>query len=505
MPLPNPISGERKGEFISRCMGDGVMLAEFPDQPQRAAVCNQRWFSMISDNIQSIKALASFKRYEKWQGEDYLILPAILLTEGVYNDLYYSPEQLAKYPGAWNGRPIPLYHPEADGSPVSCNSPTILPNSVGFVFNTVYEDGKLKAELWLNKTKLRQFDPNTLRDLETGKPVEISTGLWSDEIGNPGSWNNKSYQASVSDIKPDHVALLPGATGACSWQDGCGVPRLNQAQEGGTMSVNQEPEPTNVQDPVVNQESVDPVVNQEPVVPVVNQEPTDPAPVSVQAEPKKSVWERLREWFKVNEVECEDQQRLMQALEAIENNNVLTTNGGNDMSVKDLVNVLIEDKDTDYDEEDREWLEALSEARLKKMGKKVVPKTNEPEPVEEPVTNVASGPEPEPKVNGPKALTMEELLSSQEFAKAMVTTVKTLMGQEKKSELAQQVKKIKGLALTDEEIKGMSETTLEKLIKANSTANYAGRGADTGRTVEREVAPEPPSILTAKIDKEVKQ
>jgi copper chaperone CopZ len=27
---------------------------------------------------------------------------------------------------------------------------------------------------------------------------------------------------------PDHLALLPNSVGACSWQDGCGIPRVNQ-------------------------------------------------------------------------------------------------------------------------------------------------------------------------------------------------------------------------------------------------------------------------------------
>jgi len=39
MPLPKPRSDESEDSFISRCMGNDTMVADFPDQAQRAAVC----------------------------------------------------------------------------------------------------------------------------------------------------------------------------------------------------------------------------------------------------------------------------------------------------------------------------------------------------------------------------------------------------------------------------------------------------------------------------------
>lgn len=39
MPIPRPEKGEKDQHFISRCMGDSVMLKEYPDQKQRAGVC----------------------------------------------------------------------------------------------------------------------------------------------------------------------------------------------------------------------------------------------------------------------------------------------------------------------------------------------------------------------------------------------------------------------------------------------------------------------------------
>lgn len=39
MPIPKPRKKETESEFVSRCMGDGMMVKEYKDQKQRAAIC----------------------------------------------------------------------------------------------------------------------------------------------------------------------------------------------------------------------------------------------------------------------------------------------------------------------------------------------------------------------------------------------------------------------------------------------------------------------------------
>lgn len=39
MPIPKPEAGESQDDFINRCMGDQVMVDDFPDESQRYAVC----------------------------------------------------------------------------------------------------------------------------------------------------------------------------------------------------------------------------------------------------------------------------------------------------------------------------------------------------------------------------------------------------------------------------------------------------------------------------------
>jgi len=43
MPLPEPNDDESKDEFMERCMGDDLMVDEYPDNKQRYAVCNSIW------------------------------------------------------------------------------------------------------------------------------------------------------------------------------------------------------------------------------------------------------------------------------------------------------------------------------------------------------------------------------------------------------------------------------------------------------------------------------
>jgi len=43
MPLPTPREGERRGNFLSRCMHDHVASTEFADVEQRLAVCITQW------------------------------------------------------------------------------------------------------------------------------------------------------------------------------------------------------------------------------------------------------------------------------------------------------------------------------------------------------------------------------------------------------------------------------------------------------------------------------
>jgi len=52
MPIPKPIANEKEQEFVSRCMGDAVMVKEYPEQEQRSAICYNQWREKLAEIIE---------------------------------------------------------------------------------------------------------------------------------------------------------------------------------------------------------------------------------------------------------------------------------------------------------------------------------------------------------------------------------------------------------------------------------------------------------------------
>lgn len=251
MPLPRPRPNESKDAFLSRCMDSEAMKREFSDQSQRYAVCNQRWESRETTNevvvnrckmegggeitlLQSSLSLTNTAR-RQWLGQEYIVAPVVLMVEGVHcgsaGCAYYPAEELARFPEAWNSRPLPVFHPQrqADGAYISCNHPEVIERQcVGQLFNTRYEHPRLRGELWINVARCREIAPEVLTYVNSNRILEVSTGLFNDWEESPGVWNGEEYSLVVRNIRPDHLALLPGGVGACSVEDGCGV-RANSA------------------------------------------------------------------------------------------------------------------------------------------------------------------------------------------------------------------------------------------------------------------------------------
>ncbi|HEQ98824.1 MAG TPA: hypothetical protein ENO22_05735 [candidate division Zixibacteria bacterium] len=165
-------------------------------------------------------------RHELFEGREHLVAPVVLLVEGVHNELFYPAEELAKYPDSWNGVPLPVFHPEESGKNVSANTPRLIEErSVGRLFNVRYDSAKngLVGEVWIEIGKSKKIASQVLEAIESGGNLEVSSALFTDDDGIPGSWNGEEYIATVVNYRPDHLALLPGAEGACSWADGCGI------------------------------------------------------------------------------------------------------------------------------------------------------------------------------------------------------------------------------------------------------------------------------------------
>jgi hypothetical protein len=188
----------------------------------------------LTVHIQAIRANDDALETKKYNGRDHLVVPSVILVEGVLHSSNSDhpalalAEEFGKAPQGWNGRPIMFDHPKVDGEPVSANSPDIWEGQViGQLFGTMVKNStKLKTDLWLDteRTPTEVFDA-----LDAGDSLEVSTGLYAQEESSKGVFNGKEYDTIWRNIVPDHLAVLPkGHVGACSIQDGCGAPRANQ-------------------------------------------------------------------------------------------------------------------------------------------------------------------------------------------------------------------------------------------------------------------------------------
>lgn len=181
----------------------------------------------------TIRANATVRpRIVKRSGRDWLIVPVVMVVEGVLNGEYVPADELSVYVESWNGIPATLGHPAGPlGLPVSANSPEFEDRiTVGRVFNTRFEDGRLKAEIWIDRQRAESMGEDARRALSrfmAGEGVEVSTGYFRDVEEKSGVFDGESYETISRNIRPDHLAILLDAEGACNWGDGCGAPRLN--------------------------------------------------------------------------------------------------------------------------------------------------------------------------------------------------------------------------------------------------------------------------------------
>lgn len=177
--------------------------------------------------------------HQEHQGKNYLVVPVVMMVEGVHHGshgpLLHQIEELGRFPESWNGIPITIDHPEIQGTHVSANIPDVIDaRMVGRVYNTRVDGTKLVAQAWLDEERLRQISAVVLAQVEAGEPIEVSLGMFTEELTTTGEYNGEQYEAIARNHRPDHLALLPGGTGACSIADGCGI-RANNKKGGQTQ------------------------------------------------------------------------------------------------------------------------------------------------------------------------------------------------------------------------------------------------------------------------------
>ena len=195
----------------------------------------------------TLKANAAAVRRAKLNGRNYLVAPMTMLVPGVLNGskgpLFYPEEEVEGSVDYWNGMPIVDQHPaDGTGQYISARDPDVLNRQgLGMVLRAQYR-GKLTSEGWFDEERTRRINPSIYNDLVAGRPIELSTGLYTENSDESGFHQGRQYTGVARRYRPDHLAILPGGTGACSLADGCGV-LINQEKQTGktgehTLSLN---------------------------------------------------------------------------------------------------------------------------------------------------------------------------------------------------------------------------------------------------------------------------
>ena len=99
------------------------------------------------------------------------------------NQILYLGEELEKSVPFWNGKSIPIMHPEA-----SANTPENFNNRViGTCYNTQYKNKKLTCDMWINEKYTKDLGWDAINKyLAAGGTLEVSTGLqgYLEEVAN---------------------------------------------------------------------------------------------------------------------------------------------------------------------------------------------------------------------------------------------------------------------------------------------------------------------------------
>ncbi len=272
MPIPKPRKGESRKDFFDRCMGDSVMVKDFPEAEQRGGVCstafekknNKKEAVIITEEdllkefrdvdslraqkknmtgpiitsgyVQEIKPttfnyvsnfVANFSvRTAEKDGKTHLVVPIVALIEGVHcgsgGCAFYSASEISRTAQDWNGVPLTASHPTVNGELVQIEQ-ALKDFKIGTFENVRYEAGKLKGEGWIDIQLAQAVCPECLERIRNGFRMEVSTGLLTHSDRNEGIWNGEKFEETLFDFLPDHLALLPNEEGACSIADGCGV------------------------------------------------------------------------------------------------------------------------------------------------------------------------------------------------------------------------------------------------------------------------------------------
>ena len=177
-------------------------------------------------------SLGLIERVEQ-DGRLYIKAPLVGITApSVLNGAFVGLDEVTASLERWNDVPLVIDHPVGeDDNPIPASSEGVV--SVGRLTDIALNDGKMTgfAMIDIAKAALVEKGIALLHSLTSEQPVEVSSAYHADLEPAAGDHNGVAYNMITKHIDPDHMALLPDARGACSWSDGCGIPRINQESD----------------------------------------------------------------------------------------------------------------------------------------------------------------------------------------------------------------------------------------------------------------------------------
>jgi len=176
-------------------------------------------------------------------GKDWLVAPIVSIVPGILpgsqGRLLYPESEVKDSTPEWDGIPITQYHPTTEnGDPASAQDPGVLQRQgIGYLAKSQY-NGKLTHQAWFDVERTKRIDSRIYQALIKGHPMEVSTGLFTDNYDpQPNeTWKGQSFDYVARNYKPDHLAILPDQVGACSRNDGCGL-LVNKSKQSDSMSL----------------------------------------------------------------------------------------------------------------------------------------------------------------------------------------------------------------------------------------------------------------------------
>lgn len=165
------------------------------------------------------------------EGREHVVVPCVMMVEGVHRGsrgpLFYSTAELSKSAPFWNGRPVVVYHPSLESSQGgSAGDPEVFNGQrIGTIFNARMDRKRLLAEAWIDLVRAAEVDGRVIKAIVQKSMMELSTGVFTDNEMTEGVWNGEDYIGIATNLRADHLAVLPDQKGACSIADGAGFIR----------------------------------------------------------------------------------------------------------------------------------------------------------------------------------------------------------------------------------------------------------------------------------------